>query len=270
MFAWNVGISSSALPSSQSSRRDWRRTQAHGRPGLHRALGSAVACGISLSMRIPHFIVVERGITTAAGPGDERLWTMTTYLLLAAWYYESVDRATRSTRRCAERTCAATRNGGFSNCAWAAGRRASTPRCCSTPWTKRAGSTVAAGRGRAAARCIDRLPSPGTATIRQAQSTLEREVALALAFARILRTRKGQPVELEVFVEPAVSDTRFPPMIGSRSARPGPSVWRVGGAGCPCRSMRCASTIACVCVSLLSPSRRLPTASGWRRFATRW
>ena len=49
--------------------------------------------------------------------------------------------------------------------------------------------------------------------LRQAQSTLEREVALALAYLRVLRTRNGESLELETAVAPGVGDARFPPMV---------------------------------------------------------
>jgi LytS/YehU family sensor histidine kinase len=49
--------------------------------------------------------------------------------------------------------------------------------------------------------------------LRQPQSTLEREVALACAYLRVLRTRNGEPLEIEAAVEAAVADARFPRMV---------------------------------------------------------
>jgi LytS/YehU family sensor histidine kinase len=49
--------------------------------------------------------------------------------------------------------------------------------------------------------------------MRHAESTLGREVALALAYARVLRTTDGEALKLEAEVEPAVGDARFPPMV---------------------------------------------------------
>ena len=43
------------------------------------------------------YIVVELGLATFASMVMQGLWTNTTYLLLAVWYYESTDRAQRST-----------------------------------------------------------------------------------------------------------------------------------------------------------------------------
>lgn len=43
------------------------------------------------------FLVVDLGLTTHAGLVADSYWTNTTYMLLAAWCYDSADRATRST-----------------------------------------------------------------------------------------------------------------------------------------------------------------------------
>src|SRR5438094_5558903 len=44
-----------------------------------------------------HFIFVDPGLVSWAGMNVNGLWVNATYFLLAAWYYESIDRAARST-----------------------------------------------------------------------------------------------------------------------------------------------------------------------------
>jgi hypothetical protein len=44
-----------------------------------------------------HFIVVQLGLVPQAGVIASGLWSNTVYFTLAVWYYESIDRATRST-----------------------------------------------------------------------------------------------------------------------------------------------------------------------------
>jgi LytS/YehU family sensor histidine kinase len=52
------------------------------------------------------------------------------------------------------------------------------------------------------------LPQP-----RHAESTVAREVALAVAYVRVLRTPDGEPLELDSDVAVAVGDACFPPMV---------------------------------------------------------
>ncbi len=147
-----------------------------------------------------HFIVVERGLATAAGSSMNGLWTTTTYLLLAAWYYESIDRATRSTaamreselaRRSAER--------------WLLELRLGTRQARLDPQvlfdTLDEAGRLYRSRSAVAEELLDALIDylrRALPRLRQTESTLGREIALALAYARVLRTREGQAVELEV------------------------------------------------------------------------
>jgi hypothetical protein len=161
------------------------------------------------------FIVVELGLTTPSGFAMDGVWTTTTYLLLAAWYYESADRARRSTaalregelvRRGAERWLLELRLGA---------RQARLDPQVLFDTLDEAGRLYRS-RPAAAELLLDslidylRLVLP---QLWQAESTLEREVALALAYARVLRTREGEPLELESHVEPGVGNARFPPMV---------------------------------------------------------
>jgi hypothetical protein len=162
-----------------------------------------------------HFIVVERGLVSPAGTNVNGLWTTTTYLLLAAWYYESADRATRTratlrerelARRSAERWLLELRLGAL--------QARLDPQVLFDTMDEavRLYRSLPAAAEQLLDALIDylrlALPQP-----RQAESTLAREVALALAYARVLRTPDGQPLELESDVEPAVGDARFPPMV---------------------------------------------------------
>jgi hypothetical protein len=162
-----------------------------------------------------HFVVVERGLVSSAGMNVNGLWTTTTYLLLAAWYYESADRAqrTRATlreselaRRSAER--------------WLLELRLGTLQARLDPQvlfdTLDEAGRLYRSLPAAAEQLLDALidylrlslPQP-----RHAESTLTREVALAVAYAHVLRTPGGEPLELDADVAAAVADARFPPMV---------------------------------------------------------
>jgi hypothetical protein len=162
-----------------------------------------------------HFIVVELGLVSSAGQVASGLWTQTTYLLIAAWYYESADRAkrTRATlheselaRRSAER--------------WLLELRLGTLQARLDPQvlfdTLDEAGRLYRSLPAAAEQLLDSLidylrlslPQP-----RHAESTLAREVALAVAYVRVLRTPDGEPLEFDADVTAAVDDARFPPMV---------------------------------------------------------
>ena len=162
-----------------------------------------------------HFIVVERGLVSPAGTNMNGLWTTTTYLLLAAWYYESADRAKRTramlreselARRSAER--------------WLLELRLGTLQARLDPQvlfdTLDEAGRLYRSLPAAAEQLLDSLidylrlslPQP-----RHAESTLAREVALAVAYVRVLRTPDGEPLEFDADVTAAVGDSRFPPMV---------------------------------------------------------
>jgi LytS/YehU family sensor histidine kinase len=136
-------------------------------------------------------------------------------MLLAAWCYDSADRATRSTsarrqseltRRGAERWLLELRLGGL--------QARLDPQVLFD--TLDEAGRLYRSRPAAAEHLLDALIGylrQALPKLRQPQSTLEREVALAHAFLRVLRTRQGDGLELEVVVEPAVGDARFPSMV---------------------------------------------------------
>jgi sensor histidine kinase YesM len=162
-----------------------------------------------------HFIVVELGLVSSAGVSTDGTWTTATYLLLAAWYYESADRAMRTTAVLRESELARQ-----SAEQWLLELRLGTLQARLEPQvlfdTLDEAGRLYRSRPTAAEQLLNslidylRLALP---QLRQAESTLEREVALALAYARILRTHHGEPLELDSYVESAVGNARFPPKV---------------------------------------------------------
>jgi hypothetical protein len=160
-------------------------------------------------------IVVELGLTTPSGIAMHGLWTNTTYLLLAAWYYESADRARRSTVALRERELV--RRGAER---WLLELRLGSLQARLDPQvlfdTLDEAVRLYRSRPAAAEQLLDALIDylrRALPQLRQPQSTLEREVALALAYVRVLRAADGESLEVESDVEPAVGDARFPPMV---------------------------------------------------------
>jgi len=161
------------------------------------------------------FIVVELGLISSTALRAHGLWTITTYLLLAAWYYEGVDRAKRTraalreselARRSADRWLLELRLGAL--------QARLDPQVLFDTLDK-VGSLYRS-RPVAAELLLDalidylRLVLPH---LRQAESTLDREIALALAYARVLRTHTGEPLELDSFIDVSVENACFPPMV---------------------------------------------------------
>jgi sensor histidine kinase YesM len=161
------------------------------------------------------FIVIELGLSTPTGVAMDGRWTTTTYLLLAAWYYESADRARRSTA--ALRQSELVRRGAEQ---WLLELRLGSLQARLDPQvlfdTLDEAGRLYRSRPAAAEQLLDALIDylrRALPQLRQAQSTLEREVALALAYTRVLRAADGKSLEVESDVEPAVGDARFPPMV---------------------------------------------------------
>jgi sensor histidine kinase YesM len=188
-------------------------------PGRARTMvliSSLLTWGALWTLRTPESAnIVQLGLVSPAGYVRDGVWTTTIYLLLAAWYYESADRAARTTavmreselmRQSAERWLLELRLGILQ------ARLEPQVLFDTLDETGRLYRSRPAAAEQLLNSLIDylRLALPH---LRQAESTLEREVALALAYARILRTHEGEPVELDSHVEPAVSDARFPPMV---------------------------------------------------------
>jgi hypothetical protein len=161
------------------------------------------------------FLIVQLGLVSPAGVSWDGTWTTTTYLLLAVWYYESADRAARTTevlreselvRQRAERWLLELRLGIL--------QARLDPQVLFDALDE--AGRLYRSRPAAAEQLLNslidylRLALPH---LRQAESTLQREVALALAYARILRTHRGEPLELDSHVEPAAGNARFPPMV---------------------------------------------------------
>ncbi len=162
-----------------------------------------------------HSMVVEYGLTTARGQLFDGLWTNPTYLLLTAWCYESADRARRSTsvlreneiaRQSAER--------------WLLDMRLRRLQARLDPRVLfdtldeigRLYRTRPAQAELLLEGLIDylRLALP---QLRQTESTIEREVDLALAYAGILRGADGGTLAVEAHVEQSAARARFPPMV---------------------------------------------------------
>ena len=162
-----------------------------------------------------HFIVVRLGLVPQAGIVASGLWSNTVYFTLAVWYYESIDRATRSTaslreselaRRSAERWLLELRLGAL--------QARLDPQVLFD--TLDEAGRLYKSRPAAAEQLLDALIDylrQALPQLRQAESTLQREIELALAYARVLRTPEGKALELEAVVEPTVGDARFPPMV---------------------------------------------------------
>jgi hypothetical protein len=215
MFAWNVGyyIVGFAIIAVVEARLA---------PGRARTI--TLICAILVWVLLwnlwsllanSHFIVVELGLVSSEGVIVSGLWANITYFLLAVWYYESIDRATRSTaalreselaRRGAERWLLELRLGALQ------ARLDPQVLFDTLDEAGRLYRSRPAGAEQLLDALIDylRLALP---QLRHAESTLAREVALAVAYARVLRTPDGEPLELESDVVAAVGDARFPPMV---------------------------------------------------------
>jgi LytS/YehU family sensor histidine kinase len=166
-------------------------------------------------MGLGPFFVVEIGLVSSAAVIVHGIWTTTTYLLLAVWYYESADRAKRATavfresklaRQSAERWLLELRLGA---------RQARLDPQVLFDALDEAGRLYRS-RPAAAELLLDalidylRLALPQQ---RQSESTLSREIALAVAYARVLRIPNEEPLGLDSNVAVGVGDARFPPMV---------------------------------------------------------
>ena len=161
------------------------------------------------------YIVIALGFATPESMAMQGLWADATYLLLAVWYYESADRTSRSiaglreselARRGAERWLLELRLGSL--------QARLDPQVLFD--TLDEACRLYRSRPAAAEQLLDALIHylrRALPQLRQAQSTLDEEVALALAFLRVLRTHDGEPIEIEAAVDPAAKDARFPPMV---------------------------------------------------------
>lgn len=162
-----------------------------------------------------HFIVVELGLVSSEGQIVAGFWTSTTYMLIAAWCYESADRATRT--KAALRESELARQSAER---WLIELRLSSLQARVDPRllfdTLDEAGRLYRSRPPAAEQLLDALIDylrRALPQLRQAESTLGREIELALAYARILRMPEGKALELEAIVEPMVDDARFPPMV---------------------------------------------------------
>jgi hypothetical protein len=142
-------------------------------------------------------------------------WTLTTYGLLAAWYYESADSAARMTA--ALRQSELARRGAER---WVLELRLTILQARVDPRVL-FDALDEAGRlyrssGAAAERLLDDLIDylrQALPKLRQAESTLAQEVDLARAYARVLRGTEQRRLDVLATVEPAIGDARFPPMV---------------------------------------------------------
>jgi hypothetical protein len=162
-----------------------------------------------------HSVVVEYRLTTARGQLFDGMWTNPTYLLLTTWCYESADRARRSTavlreneiaRQSAER--------------WLLDMRLRRLQARLDPRVlfdtlDEIGHLYRTQPG-AAELLLERLIHYlrcALPQLRQAESTIQCEVDLALAYAQILRGADGGTLTVEAHVEAGAARARFPPMV---------------------------------------------------------
>lgn len=152
---------------------------------------------------------------TPAGVAWHLSWTLTTYGLLAAWYYESADSAARTTaalrqselaRRSAER--------------WVLDLRLRSLQARVDPRVLFATLDEAGRLYRSSAAEAERLLDDlidylrqALPKLRQVESTLAHEVELVRAYARVIRGAEQRRLDMVATVEPAIGDARFPPMV---------------------------------------------------------
>jgi hypothetical protein len=162
-----------------------------------------------------HYIVIELGLLTMESFAIQGPWMVATYLLLAVWYYESADHTRRSIAALRETELA--RRGAER---WLLELRLGSLQARLDPQvlfdTLDDVCRLYRATPAAAERLLDALIQylrRALPQLRQAQSTLEQEVALATAFLRVLRTRVDDPLDIEAVVDANAADARFPPMV---------------------------------------------------------
>ena len=152
---------------------------------------------------------------TPVGVAWHLSWTCTTYGLLAAWYYESADRAARTTaalrqselaRRSAER--------------WVLEMRLRILQARVDPRvlfdTLDEASRLYRSSAAEAERLLDDLIDylrQALPKLRQVESTLAHEVELVRAYARVIRGTEQRRLDMVATVDPAIGGARFPPMV---------------------------------------------------------
>ena len=163
----------------------------------------------------PHFILFELGLASPSSNIADGLWISTTYLLIAAWYYESADRAARTTAALRESELA--RQGEEQ---WLLEFRLRILQARLGPQvlfdTLDHTGRLYRSRPAAAEELLDAVIDylrRALPQMRRAESTLATEVALAAAYARVLRSVDGEPIELSLDIAPAVRNARLPPMV---------------------------------------------------------
>jgi len=174
-----------------------------------------IGCWCAASAQNSQFIIVRLGLVSPANVALSGLWTGTTYLMLAVWYYESADRARRSTA--VLRASELARQGAER---WLLELRLTSLQARLDPRVlfdtldevSRVYRSHPATAGKLLDALIDYLRC-ALPRLRQTESTLRREVLLALAYVRMLRSPAGSPLELEASVEASAGDARFPPMV---------------------------------------------------------
>lgn len=191
-------------------------------PGRRRwlALGPGLAVFVGLNVAFALWatagqFTIQLGLATHAGLALENAWTYATFGCLAIWYYESADRASRAIRSLQEQQLA--RRAAER---WVAGLRLGVLQARLDPQLlfdtlDRAGrlyrKDTAAGDA-VIADLIDYLRK-ALPQLRELDSTVEREVALTLAFGRLLRDPERDCGVICAFVDPEVANARFPPMV---------------------------------------------------------
>jgi hypothetical protein len=162
------------------------------------------------------YVAQEIGIASLSHANAvDHFWSGTTYLLVAAWYYESSERTARATAALGESELA--RRGAER---WLLELRLSALQARLDPQllfdALDEAQRLYRCRPAAAAQLLDtltqylRLSLP---RLQHSESTLERETTVAVAYVRLLDSVMGVPLEFDVRLEPRISDASFPPMV---------------------------------------------------------
>jgi hypothetical protein len=196
--------------------------QARIAPGMWRAVALlAATAGWSCVLAVLTYwgpsealVSVQIGLVSPGAAALDRIWR-TTYLFIAAWYYESAERAARAAaalakgelaRRSAERWLLELRLGAL--------QARLDPQLLFDALDEV--QRLYRARPAAAEQLLDtltqylRLSLP---RLQRSESNLERETAVALAYMRLLDRVAGASLEFEGTVEPSAGDASFPPMV---------------------------------------------------------
>jgi hypothetical protein len=175
----------------------------------------SVACATWVAWGPHERSTVSAQLVTPSALFLDQVWTMLIYFSLAAWAYESADRAARATaalreaelaRRSAERWVLELRLGVL--------QARLEPRVLFD--TLDEAGELYPKDPEAAEHLLDALIDYlrcALPKLRETESTLGSEIDLAVAYARVLRGPGSKQVAVQADLDPGVGDARFPPMI---------------------------------------------------------